>query len=130
MRDIFVLLVIYQLKHFFADFPLQGHYMLGKFKGGTEWIRPLAAHAAVHAAFTFGISLWFVWNMTGTKSLIPFPLAILDFVVHFCVDRLKASPALGGRWKMDKPQFWWALGADQMVHHLTHYFIIWKLVTL
>lgn len=25
--------------------------------------------------------------------------------------------------------FWWALGFDQMVHHLTHYGIVWILVT-
>lgn len=120
MTLLFQLLIIYQLKHFLADFPLQGRYMLGKFKGGTEWILPLAAHASVHWLFTLVICL-------AIKPAM-WPLAFLDFGVHFCVDRLKASPNFGGRWKMDKPQFWWALGADQMAHHLTHYFIIWQLV--
>lgn len=119
---IWKLLVVYQLKHFLADFPLQGRYMLGKFKSGTEWILPLAAHASVHAAFTAII-------VTAAHRTELLWLAALDFAVHFIVDRLKASPNLGGRWKMDKPQFWWALGADQMAHHLTHYFIIWKICT-
>ncbi len=125
---IWTLLVVYQLKHFFADFPLQGRYMLGKFKGGTEWIRPLAAHAGVHFVFTFVIACVALYRVPGTLPKA-FVLGALDFTVHFCVDRLKASPDLGGRWKPDKPYFWWALGADQMAHHLTHYFIVYLLVT-
>ena len=35
---IYLLLVIYQIKHFLCDYPLQGKFMLGKFKGGLEWI--------------------------------------------------------------------------------------------
>jgi hypothetical protein len=98
--------------------------MLGKFKR-EGWIAPLSAHCAVHAAMTFAIALATVWSEPGTWSLVaPFLLAGLDFATHFAVDRLKASPDLGGRWKPDRPQFWWALGADQMAHHLTHYGII------
>lgn len=122
---IWMLLVAFQLKHFIADFPLQTPYMLGKFKGGTEWIEPLTAHAGVHALFTFAICLYWDFSMPWGMSIL---LAGLDFLVHFTVDRLKASPKLGGRWKIDRPQFWWALGADRMAHHLTHYFIIWNLM--
>lgn len=117
------LLLAYQAKHYLADYPFQTPYMLGKFKGGREWIVPLAAHASVHAAFTLGIG----FAATGSYAL-PAWLALLDFCVHFTVDRLKASPRLGGRWKPIQREFWWALGADQMAHHLTHYFIIWRLV--
>jgi hypothetical protein len=118
---IFTLLAVYQMKHFLSDFPLQRPYMLRKFMGGTAWILPLAAHAGVHAAFTLAITLvvrpalW--W------------LCLLDFTVHFIVDRIKAAPTWGGRWKPEQPYFWWALGADQMMHHLTHYLIIWNLVS-
>lgn len=30
----------------------------------------------------------------------------------------------------DNPKFWWSLGADQGVHHLTHYFIIYIMIGL
>lgn len=96
--------------------------MLGKFKGGTDWILPLAAHCVVHAAFTFVIVFIF------SDPYMAFLLAALDFNVHFAVDRIKASPKLLGRFKPDKPYFWWSLGFDQMAHHMTHYFIIWQLV--
>jgi hypothetical protein len=127
MRLIFVLLVVYQLKHFLADYPLQGTYMLGKFKLH-GWVRPLAAHAGVHGLLTLAIALLFI----GKKSFfVPVALAVFDFTIHFTMDRIKASPNMLGRFKdfYDK-RFWWSLGFDQMVHHLTHYTIIYVLVRI
>ncbi len=122
MKEIFLLLVIFHIKHFLADYPLQGKYMLGKFKTGKEWIIPLAAHAGVHFLFTFFIVFVF---QDLTKA---FWLATIDFIVHFVVDRIKASPNLLGRWKPDNAKFWLALGGDQMAHHLCHYLIIWLML--
>jgi hypothetical protein len=148
---IFKLLIIYQIKHFLADFPLQGKYMMGKFKGGTEWIKPLLAHVTVHGLFTLAICLAVKPSMWW--------LSILDASIHFVMDRIKASPDYLGKYKSlsaremkqvsedllhsfyspsakrqqrEKLQhntyFWWALGIDQAVHHLTHYLIIWMLL--
>ncbi len=147
LATVFTLLIIYRLKHFVADFLLQGRYMLGKFKPGWDFVPPLAAHCGVHALFTLIIALkvkpeyW--W------------LAIVDFVAHFIMDRIKASPKYLGRYKAlsanemipliqkaqagildedDKKRirgnglFWWCLGIDQEFHGLTHYFIIFMLV--
>lgn len=149
---IFLLLVLFQIKHFVCDFPLQTPYMLGKFKE-KGWELPLLAHAGVHAGVTFLISLGFT-NLTSA-----FLLAIFDLSVHFTMDRVKASPDLLGRYKAlsageyrfnseglklqlenrwdstktknnlkENTYFWWALGLDQCVHHLTHYVIIWSLI--
>lgn len=123
MTLLFILLIIFQLKHFICDFPLQNAYMLGKMKE-TGWIIPLAAHAAVHSLATMLITLLFTTNITLTLIL-----GILDLVIHFCVDRLKASPKLGGRFNPTQPYFWWALGADQMAHHLTHYIFIYVIIS-
>ena len=173
---IFILLAVYQIKHFLADYPLQGAYMLKKFLGGWQWVLPLAAHAGVHGLFTLAIcffvnpALW--W------------LSLVDFSIHFTMDRIKASPNLLGRFKAlaasefkqvvvdatrvcqvcqsveagmakgykektirsaikhtnerkqeaikqlkSNTYFWWALGFDQMIHHLTHYYLIWMLVS-
>ena len=129
MIELFTLLILFQLKHFICDYPLQTPYMLGKMKA-TGWVKPLAAHATIHALFTFIISMWFIIiSLPGVGFiLIPTLLALLDFTIHFVVDRLKASPSIGGRFKPDQPYFWWTLGADQMVHHLTHYLIIFILI--
>ena len=121
--DIFILLIAFQLKHFICDYPLQGKYMLGKFKE-TGWQLPLLAHTAVHAVGTFIIAVFYA------DIFIAAALAFFDMYTHFVIDRIKASPKLGGRFKPDQPYFWWALGADQMAHHLTHYVIIVLLLVL
>lgn len=153
MTTIFILLVLFQLKHFIADYPLQRPYMLKKFLPDWGFVLPLLAHTGVHAVMTFGIASMFThWKMA-------LDLAIFDLVVHFGMDRMKASPKYLGKFKAlsgnevgvilnrnyldlesdeiyhgDKAKlkgntlFWWSLGLDQMVHHLTHYVIIWFLV--
>lgn len=147
---VFTLLVVYQIKHYLADFPLQTWWMLGKFKE-KDWVLPLAAHAGVHAAFTFIISVYFLY-FCGVKDqgLLAVQLTLVDFGIHFTMDRIKASPKMLGHYKslcqhdfLNKPnmdgerwagkvksntKFWRSLGIDQMVHHLTHYYIIWSLI--
>lgn len=124
VAEILILLVVFQVKHFLADYPLQNRYMLGKFLPGWAFFFPLLSHVMVHGLFTFFIVL--AW--TG-DDMLAMMLASLDGLVHFLMDRLKAGPRYLGRWKHDSPFFWWALGLDQMVHHLTHYLIIWITVT-
>lgn len=119
MEELFILLGIYQLKHFVSDYPLQGVYMLGKAKK-ENWFLPLLAHASVHGAGTLIITLLFAPSLWW--------LSIVDLVVHFSMDRIKASPNILNRFKPDNKFFWWCLGFDQMVHHLTHYFIIWMII--
>lgn len=124
---IFVLLCIYQLKHFISDYPLQIPFMLGKFKPDWSFVKPLSAHAGVHAWFTYCISLVVLLKVPG-GFVIALGFSLFDFVIHFLMDRIKAGPKYLGRFNdMQKPYFWWALGLDQMVHHFTHYFIIYNL---
>lgn len=121
-----VLWLVFDTKHYLADFVFQNKYMLGKFNP-TGWVKPLAAHCLVHATFTLAICL--VVNPSLSW------LAVVDFVVHFIMDRIKASPKLLGRFKSLCPNefatatpeqkrhdryFWLALGFDQYVHHLTN----------
>lgn len=130
---IYLLLVIYQLKHFLADYPLQTKFMLGKFLPFPKFILPLASHGLVHGIFTFLIALYFKPCQTALL------FGAVDMVVHCGVDFVKANPTLGGKFKpltkdtylaatpdqvKSNTYFWWALGADQMAHHLTHYALI------
>lgn len=163
MKTLFLLLFVYQIKHFAADYLLQGEYMLKKFKSDWGFLRPLLAHVGVHAAFTFLISIFFVCLP------IALGLALLDATIHFTMDRIKAGPKYMGRWKpltasewieakkwssvkcihtateqsetcklyiagkeklRSNILFWWSLGFDQMIHHLTHYGIIYLIILL
>lgn len=84
---------LFQLKHFLSDYPLQTPWMLGKFKD-VGWVKPLAAHCAVHAVFTFTISVILTGNV-----LLSMGVALLDSSLHFVMDRVKASPKLLGRYE-------------------------------
>jgi hypothetical protein len=119
---LFLLLIIYQVKHFFGDYVFQNVYMLQKARPGWNFVLPLSIHCGVHALFTLMIvcfvnpSLW--W------------LAVVDFVVHFLMDRVKAGPRYLGRFNnMTRQSYWIAFGFDQMVHQLTHLYICWVLFT-
>lgn len=112
---VFVLLLLFQIKHFLADYPLQTNYMLGK-ANKSKWALPLAAHSSVHGGFTLLILLAFAPSLWW--------LSIVDMVAHFAMDRVKASPYILNRFKPDNKYFWWCLGFDQLIHHCTHYLII------
>lgn len=118
----FLLLVIFQFKQYLADFPLQRQYMLtGKIQKGWDFVVPLAIHCTVHATLTLAILLVADSRMWW--------LCFVDFVMHFAMDRFKSSPRFLGRFNdLQKAAFWNCLGLDQTVHHLTHYYIIWRVV--
>jgi len=116
------LLIFFQLKHFVADFVLQNVWMLQKARPGWDFVPPLSIHCGVHAGLTLAAALYvnpsYWW------------LAILDFVVHFTMDRIKAGPRYLGRFHdVRSKAFWVTFGIDQMVHHLTHLWIAWFLAT-
>ncbi|MCB0414407.1 MAG: DUF3307 domain-containing protein [Bdellovibrionales bacterium] len=121
VEHIFILLILFQLKQFVADFPLQREYMLKKTLPGWEFLAPLSIHCAVHAILTLAIvlmvnaSLW--W------------LSLVDFACHFIMDRIKSGPRYLGRFNdKSKSSFWNIFGFDQMFHHLTHLAIVAVLI--
>lgn len=122
--NIFILLILFQVKHFLADFPLQTPYMLNKFKASWGFVVPLLSHGLTHALGTLVISYMFTQSIYYSLKL-----AFLDLVVHSIMDRIKAGPKYLGRFKLDNKLFWWSLGLDQMVHHLTHYAIIYLIIS-
>lgn len=136
---VFILFIAFQLKHFLADFPLQIPYMLGKFRK-KGWVKPLAMHCYVHAIITFIIS--YIYSDARSFSFC-LSLGLFDFIAHFVMDRIKASPDLLGRFKpltsanytLATPEqrrsnwlFWQMLGVDQLWHGLTDTLIVFLLV--
>ncbi len=105
MKTVFLLLVIYQIKHFLADYPLQGKYMLGKFAKYPDYVFPLLAHVGVHGAFTLVIAAAFGCHYAPW-------LALIDMVLHFIMDRIKASPDMLGRFQ--------AISKSEYVEHMQH----------
>jgi len=116
---IFVLLIVFQFKHWLCDHIFQTNYMLKK-ANKVGWLFPLLSHSVVHAYFTFLIVLSINPDLLW--------LSLVDLTTHFLVDKLKADKRMLGRFTITTKMFWVSLGLDQMLHHLTYYFIIYTLV--
>ena len=111
--ELFILYVVFRLKHLMCDFMLQSDWMaLDKGKPGSQGYKALFTHTLIHAMGTllvmvvFAPALW--W------------LALVDFLIHSTIDRLKGVLTFNKGWKAKDTMFWWAFGVDQELHNLTH----------
>ena len=51
---------------------------------------------------------------------------VIDFVVHGLIDKSKTQIQHRFRFKVEQAAYWWLLGVDQTLHHLTHLaFAVW-----
>jgi hypothetical protein len=111
--SLLLLYILFRLKHFSCDFLLQTDWMaLTKGKPGKDGHRALFTHSFIHAVGTLLIMLIFASSLWW--------LAVVDFFVHATVDRLKGKITLTKNWQTNDTMFWWAFGADQELHNLTH----------
>jgi hypothetical protein len=105
-------LVIFIFKQLVADFLLQTSWMANGKEQPEGWFWPLAAHVAVHAAATAlifaALAPGYIW------------IALVDLVVHFAIDRAKGLLNRAFDTDPTKTGFWWLIGIDQTLHHLTH----------
>lgn len=98
-------------KHVIADFFLQTSWMaIGKDQK-TGWALPLLAHCCVHLGLTTALMLIFAPRFWF--------LGPVDFVIHLVIDRVKGFCV--GRFDVTAQHqwFWWLIGIDQALHHLT-----------
>ncbi len=112
---IFILLALFGIKHFVADFLMQYDYMLREkgIYGATGGLH----HAIVHASFTFLILVFFCPDVNTIIAL-----SFADFAVHYHVDYFKQQ--FNRELTPADRQFWVWLGADQALHYLTYVGII------
>lgn len=105
-------LIIFLAKQLVADFLLQTSWMANGKEKPTGWFLPLLAHVLTHTVAT-GI----IFAVLAPAYLW---MAGVDFIIHFAIDRAKG---LLNRFFDNDPTktgFWWLLGIDQTLHHLTH----------
>jgi hypothetical protein len=107
-----LLAAAFSLKHFLADFVLQTKWIaLGKDRRDA-WLMPLGAHVATHAGLAFAIILVVAPRLWW--------LALVDFAVHFTIDRGKSIVSRWGQWGPQDGPYWWLFGFDQLLHQLTN----------
>ena len=100
------------VKHVIADFFLQNAWMAMGKDAPTGWALPLLAHVSIHGVLTTLLvatvqpKLWFV--------------GLIDFAIHITIDRCKGFLVARYRIAPGNPWFWWLIGIDQALHHLTN----------
>ena len=109
---------LFIIKHLVADFLFQTGWMARGKEQPKNWRAPLLAHVSVHAGGTLLISLLLAPQLAW--------LAMVDFVAHGLIDKSKAFVQQRYRLTVEQAAYWWLLGIDQTLHHLTHLvFAVW-----
>jgi hypothetical protein len=112
---VFILLALFGIKHFIADYVMQFDYMLRE--KGIYGADGGVHHALVHASWTFLILVFFCDNAD-----VIIALAFADFVLHYHIDWCKQQLNRGLN-SVDR-MFWVWMGLDQALHYLTYIGII------
>lgn len=107
-----VILALLLVKHFFADFVLQSRYQLHNKGLYGHWGGIL--HAFIHAIGTMIVFIIFGdWRAAVLLGLV-------DGLVHYHVDWLKAQINQQYDLTVQHKGFWMVLGCDQLLHQLTY----------
>ena len=108
-----VWMLILTVKHVVADFLLQNTWMAYGKDAKKGWALPLLVHCAIHGAIA---TLIFT-------VLVPrfWYFGLVDFFIHLAVDRAKGFCVAHFNVTSDKKWFWWLIGIDQALHHLTDF---------
>ena len=99
------------IKHVVADFFLQSAWMAAGKDRADGWALPLFVHCLIHGVLTTAMvaviapRLWFI--------------GLIDFIIHLAIDRAKGFTVAHFGVTPGHVWFWWLIGIDQALHHLT-----------
>jgi hypothetical protein len=113
---------VLMLKHAIADFYLQSSY---QYLNKRTYGHPGGIlHSAIHVALTPLVYL----VIAPPSLLLAAGIAVGEFLLHYHVDWLKEQLTHRNNWTPQCRCFWYALGADQLVHGFTYLGIVGLLV--
>lgn len=114
-------LIIFQLKHLFADFVVQTEYQWRN--KGTYGHPGGFVHAGIHAAGSVVAVL-----PLGVSAVAIGLVLIADFVVHYHLDWCKERFNRQRNLTHTDALYWFSFGVDQFLHQMTYLAIVWMLV--
>ena len=114
METVIILLALFGIKHFLADFLWQFPYMVeDKGHYGAEGGM---IHALLHGLLTFFVLIGFA------RPEDAITLALIDSLFHYHIDWVKTNLSSG--LVPEDRKFWIWFGLDQTLHYLTYVAII------
>jgi hypothetical protein len=116
-----VLITLFALKHYLADFVLQSRYMLA-YKGiYGHWAG--ISHALIHIVLSYA-----VFALVGLYGGFIVLLCVAEFLVHYHMDWLKVRITKEHDLDITMRPYWLLFGFDQLVHVLTNIAQVWAVV--
>jgi hypothetical protein len=122
LQSALLLLLALQVKHVICDGPLQTPRMV---REKSTYGKPQGLlHALVHVGGSaIVLALW------GLPLALVAGLAGLDGIIHYHVDFTKENIVKAMGWGPVNGPFWWAIIADQALHHMTSLLVVWLAFT-
>lgn len=114
METVVVLLALFGIKHFLADFLWQYPFMLED--KGHYGAPGGITHAMLHGLLTFFVIIGFCRPEDAVT------IALLDTLIHYHIDWAKTN--LNQKLTVEDRRFWIWFGLDQTLHYLTYIGII------
>jgi hypothetical protein len=119
--EILALLLLLQIKHWYADFKIQTYMQTVK-KG--VWLDPVGMSHTLDHIWTTMVCLM-VFSLfhpvaAGTMVLV----AVLEGVYHYMIDYTKVKYGCKDN---TKPLFWNQFGLDQLAHQTSYLVMVWYL---
>lgn len=112
--EILALLLLFQIKHWYADFKIQTYMQTVK-KG--VWLDPIGiSHSLDHVVATLvALVLFSLVHHISAVAIVS--IAFLEGVLHYVIDYIKVKYGCKDN---TKPLFWNQFGLDQLAHQLTY----------
>ncbi len=116
--EILILLLLFQIKHWYADFKIQTYMQTVK-KG--VWLDPIGiSHSLDHVWSTFVILIIFSLFISSIPAYTILVIGVIEGIIHYTIDYVKVKY---GCKDITKPQFWNQFGLDQLGHQITYILI-------
>ena len=116
MEALFLLLLL-QIKHWYADFVVQTYMQTVK-KG--VWLNPIGISHSLDHVYSTLIVLLFFSLFFPTSGLLLIVVAFAEGVIHYIIDFVKVKYGCKDN---TKPLFWNQFGLDQLAHQICYLLI-------
>ena len=120
--EILILLLFFQIKHWYADFKIQTYMQTVK-KG--VWMHPVGiSHSMEHMiASMLALLIYNIFFVINPATVIW--LCTVEGILHYIIDFVKVKYGCKDN---TKPLFWTQFGLDQLAHQLTYLAMVWILL--
>lgn len=116
--EILLLLLLFQIKHWYADFKIQTYMQTVK-KG--VWLDPVGVSHSCDHVWTTLVCL-FIFSMFQSVAVSTIlTVAVLEGIYHYAVDYIKVKHGCKDN---TKPLFWNQFGLDQLAHQASYLAIV------